>query len=119
MRYTIFNTDDDFKLHWSQSFTDISQFRDPLNFDRKKLMQEYDFTIQLDTRAAVINFVDIASRATGDVDLWNIGRQRVVDGKSLLGVMTLDLSQPLQVKIHTTDPDEYMQFCNSVKKFSI
>lgn len=82
-------------------------------------MQEYDFTIQLDTRAAVINFVDIASRATGEVDIWNIGRQRVVDGKSLLGVMTLDLSQPLQVKIHTTDPDEYMQFCNSVKKFSI
>ncbi|MBQ6359563.1 MAG: HPr family phosphocarrier protein [Lachnospiraceae bacterium] len=123
--YIIFNSLDDQKKNLSKIFGQFSMDRDPLTVDqintylnRKKHMQEYDFTIRLDTNS-VINFVDIASRADGDVDVWNIGRQRIVDGKSLIGVMALDLNQPIQVKIRTDNPDEYMQFCDEVKKFSI
>lgn len=114
MKRTIFNTDDDYKLNWSKCFTDLSQFREAIS-----KMQEYDYTIQLNTSSAAVSFTDIASKVSGDVDVWNVGRQRIVDGKSILGVMTLDLTQPIQVKIRTGDPDEYVQFCNEVKKFSI
>ena len=42
----------------------------------------------------------------GEVDLES-GRYKV-DGKSLLGIFSLDLSKPLELRVHSDDCDELM-----------
>ncbi|MBR5009951.1 MAG: HPr family phosphocarrier protein [Clostridia bacterium] len=51
-------------------------------------------------------FADIASRYPFDVDL-RVGRY-VVDGKSVLGVCSLDMSKPITVEIYSDDCDKFL-----------
>ena len=52
-------------------------------------------------------FADIASRYPFDVDL-RVGRY-VVDGKSVLGVCSLDMSKPITVEIYDDNCDAYQK----------
>lgn len=61
-------------------------------------------TIRLGTIENVKEFVDTASKIEGDVTLLS-GRY-VVDGKSIMGVFSLDLTQPLTMEIEHWK-DEY------------
>ncbi|MBR6498343.1 MAG: HPr family phosphocarrier protein [Clostridia bacterium] len=51
-------------------------------------------------------FADIASRYPFDVDL-RVGRY-VVDGTSVLGVCSLDMSKPITVEIYSDDCDKFL-----------
>ena len=51
-------------------------------------------------------FADIASRYPFDVDL-RVGRY-VVDGKSVLGVCSIDMSKPITVEIYSDDCDKFL-----------
>ena len=50
----------------------------------------------------------------GEVDLES-GRYKV-DGKSLLGIFSLDLSKPIELVAHTEDPDELVK---AISKFIV
>lgn len=55
--------------------------------------------IKLSLAENVKSFVNIANRHPYDIDL-RAGRH-VVDGKSILGIFSLDLSKPLDLYIHS------------------
>ena len=57
--------------------------------------------IKLSLAENVKSFVNIASRYSYDIDL-RVGRH-VVDGKSILGIFSLDLSKPIELNIHAED----------------
>ena len=54
-------------------------------------------TISLDTIAKVKNFVNVIFRFPGDADL--ISGRYTVDAKSIMGIFSLDLSQPLTLEL--------------------
>ena len=60
--------------------------------------------IRLNTIADVRDFVNIVSKSEIDVDLKS-GRY-VVDGKSIMGIFSLDLLAPIQLTAHSDDTDE-------------
>ena len=60
--------------------------------------------IRLSTISQVRDFVDTVSKYDGDIDLES-GRY-VVDGKSIMGIFSLDLLSPIKVIAHTDDVDK-------------
>ncbi len=59
--------------------------------------------IRLSTIADVRDFVNIVSKSDVDVDLQS-GRY-VVDGKSIMGIFSLDLLSPITLTAHSDDTD--------------
>lgn len=60
--------------------------------------------IRLTTIADVRDFVNIVAQSTVDVDLAS-GRY-LVDGKSIMGIFSLDLTSPITLTAHTDDAGE-------------
>ena len=58
--------------------------------------------IRLSTIADVRDFVNIVSATSIDVDLSS-GRY-IVDGKSIMGIFSLDLLSPIKLTAHGDDP---------------
>ena len=58
--------------------------------------------IRLSTIADVRDFVNILAKTEIDIDLCS-GRY-VVDGKSIMGIFSLDLLNPIQLTAHDEDP---------------
>lgn len=57
--------------------------------------------IRLSTIADVQKFVNIVTRADADIDL--VSGRYVVDAKSIMGIFSLDLLNPIELKAHTSD----------------
>lgn len=55
----------------------------------------------------VKKFVSIVEKLDYDVDL--LDGSVVVDAKSLIGVMTMDLSEKLELRLHTDNEDEALK----------
>ncbi len=70
--------------------------------------------ILLDTIDKVRRFVDTVTRFDCDIDLAS-GRY-VVDGKSIMGIFSLDLMSPIKATIHGEATEEIM---NGLKPFII
>lgn len=62
--------------------------------------------IQLTSIKDVRKFVDTVTRYEMEIDLTS-GRY-LVDAKSIMGIFSLDLLQPIGVTIHSDDCDELM-----------
>lgn len=60
--------------------------------------------IRLSTISEVRDFVDTVAKYDGDIDLES-GRY-VVDGKSIMGIFSLDLLSPIKVIAYTEDADK-------------
>ena len=58
--------------------------------------------IRLSTIADVRDFVNILAKTEIDIDLCS-GRY-VVDGKSIMGIFSLDLLSPIKLTAHADDP---------------
>lgn len=69
--------------------------------------------ILLDNMEKVKNFVSLAMTKDYDVDL--ISGKYVVNGKSIMGVFSLDLTKPLMVNANTTDNN----FAEEIKEYLI
>lgn len=52
-----------------------------------------------------------------DIDII-VGRY-VVDAKSVLGILSIDLNRVLRLRIHTTDIERCKEFQNEMKEFFI
>ena len=70
--------------------------------------------IRLSTIADVRDFVNIVSATDIDVDLSS-GRY-IVDGKSIMGIFSLDLLSPIKLTAHADDPSELF---NTLDRFII
>ena len=62
--------------------------------------------IKLTSIGDVQKFVNAVARFSGDVDLQS-GRY-VVDAKSIMGIFSLDLMQPVEMTIHAEKADELL-----------
>ena len=62
--------------------------------------------IKLSLAENVKSFVNIVHRHPYDGDLR--GGRHVVDGKSILGIFSLDLSKPITLEIYSDDCDDLM-----------
>ena len=70
--------------------------------------------IKLSLAENVKSFVNIANRHPYDIDL-RAGRH-VVDGKSILGIFSLDLSKPITMEVYDDHCDDLME---EIKPFII
>ncbi len=66
--------------------------------------------IRLSTIADVRDFVNAIAAFDGDVDLAS-GRY-VVDGKSIMGIFSLDLLSPIKLTAHSDNTDELFEKIN-------
>lgn len=60
-------------------------------------------------------FNDLTNTFSDDIDVLR-GRY-IIDGKSLLAIFTLDLSQPIDVILHSDDKEEINRFNEVMKEF--
>ncbi|HAL74886.1 MAG TPA: serine kinase [Clostridiales bacterium] len=65
------------------------------------------FTVQLKSINDVKDFVRIVNDFPYDVDLAS-GRY-IVDAKSIMGIFSLDLTQPIEVDIHSDNGEDLKQ----------
>lgn len=64
-------------------------------------------TIMLKSIEDVKNLVNLTARFPFDIDLCS--HRYVVDGKSIMGVLSLDHSKPIEVTIHSDDCAELLE----------
>lgn len=62
-------------------------------------------------------FIKITTSFESNIDM--IKDRYVIDGKSIMGVMSLDFTQITTVIIHSSNEDEIIRFNNEMKKFAI
>ena len=62
-------------------------------------------------------FIKITTSFESNIDM--IKDRYVVDAKSLLGVLSLDFTQPTMVVIHSVNEDEIVRFYDAMKRFVI
>ena len=72
------------------------------------------FHLMLNSINDVKDFVNIVSKYDFDVDLTSVSY--VVDAKSIMGILSLNLSKPIKVEVHSDDCDEFM---NELKRFIV
>jgi phosphotransferase system HPr-like phosphotransfer protein len=70
--------------------------------------------IRLSTIADVRDFVNAVAAFDGEVDLSS-GRY-IVDGKSIMGIFSLDLLSPIKLTIHSDNSDSLVE---KIKQFII
>ena len=63
------------------------------------------------------DFISITTSFESNIDM--IKDRYVIDAKSLLGVLSLDFTQPVTVVIHSVDENEIVRFYDEMKKFAI
>ena len=60
--------------------------------------------IKLDTVEKVKGFVSAVAPLDGDIDI--VSERYVIDAKSIMGIFSLDLSKPLELRIHEKETAE-------------
>ncbi len=71
--------------------------------------------IRINTINGIRNFVELASRYPFEVDLSS--NRYTVNGKSIMGVASLDKSKPITVVLHSEDEALCAQFIAELKPF--
>lgn len=62
--------------------------------------------ISLNTAEKVREFINVASELDCDLDL--VSGRRVIDGKSMMGIFSLDLTKPIEMNINTQEDIDYI-----------
>ena len=73
--------------------------------------------IRLSTIADVRDFVNIVNRTDADIDL--ISGRYIVDAKSIMGIFSLDLMQPIELSAHTEDEALVAELMENLKPFIV
>ena len=71
--------------------------------------------IKLNSLEKVKRFVDKATTFECDVDV--LYRRYILDAKSIMALLSVDLTEPLKVLIHTDDYDELKRFFELMEDF--
>lgn len=72
-------------------------------------------TINLNNFSKARKFINEASKFISNIDV--IRDRYVIDGKSAIGIFTLDLSKPVDVEIHSDDSYEIKRFNDIMNEF--
>lgn len=75
-------------------------------------------TIELKTIQDVKDFVEVSSRYHDCEIVVKQGRYRI-DGKSILGIFSLNLLEPVKVFIDFNDDNSKIAFYNNIKKWEV
>ena len=62
--------------------------------------------IRINTIEDVKNFVTTVTKCNYDVDI--VSGRYAIDAKSIMGIFSLDLSKPLELRVHSDDCAELM-----------
>ena len=62
--------------------------------------------IRINTIEDVKNFVTTVTKCNYDVDI--VSGRYAIDAKSIMGIFSLDLSNPLELRVHSDECDELM-----------
>lgn len=73
-----------------------------------------DLKITLNSIDRVKAFVNCNSKFLGDIDV--ISGRYVIDGKSIMGIFSLDLTKELLVRFHCDDEATFNNLIDSYKK---
>ena len=77
--------------------------------------EENSCVVRLNTLEKVKNFV--AQMPTFDCDIDVLYRRYILDAKSIMSILSVDLMQPLKVVIHSDDEDELERFNEMMEDF--
>lgn len=69
--------------------------------------------VKFNSIESVKNFVNISINQSFDMDI-RTGRY-IIDGKSILGIFSLDLSKELILDLHTDDEDKVSSFLGKIE----
>ena len=72
-------------------------------------------TVNLNSIIKVNKFVNEMSKFESDIDI--ISRHYICDAKSLLGILSFDLSKPVEAEIISDNIDEIIRFNEVLKEF--
>ena len=89
-------------------FTDLKWREEETETDKK-------ITIKLDSVEKVNRFTGVTMKFESDIDV-TIGSY-AVDGKSALGILTVDLRKPLCAEIHSDSEEETERFNRAMEEF--
>lgn len=76
-----------------------------------------DLKITLNSIDRVKAFVNCNSKFLGDIDV--ISGRYVIDGKSIMGIFSLDLTKELLVRFHCDDEATFDNLLDSYKKAAL
>ena len=62
-------------------------------------------------------FIKITTSFESNIDM--IKDRYVIDARSIMGIMSLDFTQPTMVVIHSVNEDEIVRFYDAMKKFAV
>lgn len=74
--------------------------------------------IQLNTIEFVKTFVDICGKYN-DCNIDVIQGRYIIDGKSILGIFSLDLIEPVNVVIDSKNENSRISFYNEIQKWEV
>lgn len=80
-------------------------------------MEKNGCAIKLNTLEKVKDFVERVSSFDCDVDV--LYRHYILDAKSIMALLSIDLTNTLQVRIHTDDYEEINKFNEMMEDFKI
>lgn len=75
--------------------------------------------VLLEKQENVIEFVNIASSYACNIDIKSTEYKALLDAKSILGVMSMDFSNPLIVELITEDNNIIEKFKQDIQKFIV
>ena len=78
-------------------------------------MDKNTYIIKLNSIEKVKDFVNQVSTFECDVDV--LYRRYILDAKSIMALLSVDLTEPLKVVIHTDDYDELKRFFDTMEDF--
>ena len=62
-------------------------------------------------------FIKITTSFESNIDI--IKDRYVIDARSIMGIMSLDFTQPTMVVIHSVNEDEIVRFYDAMKRFEV
>ena len=73
--------------------------------------------VSLNTIEKVKGFVNIMTKQIFDADL--VSSRYVIDAKSIMGIFSLDISKPIELRVHTEDGTAFATFKEEIKNYIV
>lgn len=76
-------------------------------------------TIKLPNLTDVYDFHKQISQVGCDIDMLAVNSKYCVDAKSIMGIFSMDLTQPVIIQAHTDDPEKLHQIETILFKYEV